>query len=496
MSTEPQNKLARVYTEEDATAIGLPTAASLSLLKNFANEMVGTPFMPTGLGDHPGTLMAVMLRGREMGLKPMESLDAFWLSPQKRLAMYSNWMLVVLRRAKISITFKQCDNQGCVMVGVRPDGDTYEASWTVEDTKRAGIGGVHPKYPRAMNRARATGDLFRALASDYGGGNMYTQEEIQDMEAESGDQKRADQIVHGGNEEFVVGRKEAPKPEPAPVTVDVKAEPAPPTAETKPPVAETKADPVTTEAPKPETVKEPGTPIQSVPQSAPAEKTPAEIRAERYNAKMDGITDLLPNSNPTKVKAMAKAFMLGYFGVATMKSIKVDDALELGFPAMEHSIRSNADAFMSDPSGAGRISKHSSGTLKEALGQLGWSDATIGLANDVTVKWAQTPDAFLRSYCKAVGLNLLQDADANAYLRVALVTREACCLTEIKEEFGVPVVEIVAQIEMNLHKPIEQIDENTLANTIKLGQKALRMDKEKQSGDAQEPEDDELPFGE
>ena len=44
-----------------------------------------------------------------------------------------------------------------------------------------------------------------------GGGNLYTPEEIEGVESDSSDQTRADQMTHGGNEEFTVARK-APEP--------------------------------------------------------------------------------------------------------------------------------------------------------------------------------------------------------------------------------------------------------------------------------------------
>ena len=95
----PDTALAR----NASTELGLPSQEQMAALKEFCGAMVGTPFLPKtftvnrSVDQQAGTLLAVVLTGREMGLLPMFSLRAFWLSPEGRLGMYADSMLAIMR---------------------------------------------------------------------------------------------------------------------------------------------------------------------------------------------------------------------------------------------------------------------------------------------------------------------------------------------------------------------------------------------------------------
>jgi hypothetical protein len=173
-------------------ALGLPSPEEMAALKDFCRDMVGTPFLPRTLVQNrtteqqAGTLLAVILTGKEMGLLPMFSLRAFWLSPDGRLGMYADAMLGVMRSKGVKFKWLQNTNQG-VQVEADRDGETYTAEFTTGDAQNAGLlqKAVWKAYPKDMCRARCVGQIFRALCSDMGGTQMYTREELIDMEPET-----------------------------------------------------------------------------------------------------------------------------------------------------------------------------------------------------------------------------------------------------------------------------------------------------------------------
>ena len=179
------------YADEDYALVGLPSENAMKALKSFCKNLVGTPFLPKSLvkdqnaDQQAGTLLAVCLTGREMGFSPMQSLRVFWLSPDGRLGMYVDGMFALILKSGAELIWERLDNEGAVL-RVKRGKNQYVSEFTVEDAKRAGLWtkdkSVWPKYPRAMCRSRVGGDAFRTLFADLGGSQMYTKEELEDMD--------------------------------------------------------------------------------------------------------------------------------------------------------------------------------------------------------------------------------------------------------------------------------------------------------------------------
>lgn len=241
------------YDASDALQVGLPTPEGLNLLVKFCEQMVGTPFIPKALnaGANPaGNILAVVLTGREEGFGPMEALRSYWISPDGRLAKYADAVMAKMRRAGFKFPVKEFTAQRAYLKAVRPDGDEYESSLTIEEVP----GGLKSKqiwkdWPQRMLKARVVGDVYRFLAADLGG-PTYTAEELQDLEPEPAstmapatedDKARVERIAAAGLQVTVRPKTEPPPeavplpeaptppspPPPVPVTVEVKPE-APP----------------------------------------------------------------------------------------------------------------------------------------------------------------------------------------------------------------------------------------------------------------------------
>ena len=180
--------------------VGLPNEASLKALTAFCTGLIDTPFIPKSLQlkrpldnasdddwaywrqKQAATMLAVCLTGRECGFSPMQALRAYWLSPDGRLGIYADSMQALMLKAGAKMEWDITDER--TILTTKRGSNTYVSTWSVDDTKRAGIGGMHSKYPRAMHKARVLGDTYRTLFSDLGGSQMYAKEEIEAMEPE------------------------------------------------------------------------------------------------------------------------------------------------------------------------------------------------------------------------------------------------------------------------------------------------------------------------
>lgn len=187
--SKPKTPLA---TDEEYALVGLPPEGAIRALKQFClHNLRGTPFLPKSIvkdlneDSIAGTLLAVMLTGREMGFTPMQCLRVFWMSPDGRLGMYADGMMALMLRAGAKFRWVHLENDGAELHTTRKDGNEYVAKFYKQDADAAGLynksGSLYLKYPRRMFRARVIGETYNTLFSDLGGGQMYTQEELQDM---------------------------------------------------------------------------------------------------------------------------------------------------------------------------------------------------------------------------------------------------------------------------------------------------------------------------
>lgn len=230
----------RTYSADDAHELGLPSPEALNLLDSFAKKMQGSIFLPKALAGHPANILGVVLMGRELSFQPMQSLRMFWVSPDGRIAMYADAMMAAMRSKGFKFPEKEFTKDRAYLKTVRPDGEDFEAEFTMEDAKTAGLANKdnYRHYPKQMLRARVIAETYRFLAADLGGSQIYAREEIEDVEDARG----------GGSMEMTAELPVGPSP------VGVKPEPP---AETKPVVTEATPAPTEKKEPPTETTKAP-----------------------------------------------------------------------------------------------------------------------------------------------------------------------------------------------------------------------------------------------
>ena len=477
------------YKEELASKVGLPSQYSMNLIKATCREMVDSGFAPACFKSNPSALFMAVMRGKELDLGPMESiLETFWASPQGRLGMMSTKMGEIMRKRNVQTEFLKDTDEECVVLLTPPNGHPpYTSTFHIDEARRAGL--VKPdsnwvKWPRNMLRARAISNGWRAIGGTFGASaNIYSQEEIQDMEAsepsapaatpestevKAGARPKAAKDVTVEAKAEVVADKVVP--------IDTKTSAAPPDTAPKPAVERTvskteylvyiggkattfhttdlteamtkgQADrderKVVTEVERVATFSD-GTvdrkmvarfdPEQVVEQTtaAPAEAALAEgtvkstvtpEEREALKARVLTVQATIPAKDDEARKKVLTAFACGYFGVnRPMEWPKNVPDREAMLNALELSLQrqTDRDFVVSSPKKAGEQAKIRGAVVTDPVYvSLKWSPETIAAAKPFRELFSFQTDQDFLDYA-GMFLNC-DEPDAYAYMRMAVV---------------------------------------------------------------------------
>jgi hypothetical protein len=216
--------------------------------QELAEYIANTDFVPKSLRGNPPAILAAVLYGHEVGLDPMTSLSLISVIDGKP-TLAAEAMRGLILAAGHELWVEESTTTRATVAGRRREGrTTSKVTWTIDDAKRARIGGKPnwQAYPRQMLVARATAELARNLFADVIRGLPATEElegETVVVEAE----------VEPDAKPKTTRRRRAratpaatPEPEPEPAAAEP-AEPEPEPAEPEPtPAGEpAKPDPIT-----------------------------------------------------------------------------------------------------------------------------------------------------------------------------------------------------------------------------------------------------------
>jgi len=159
------------------------------MLDEIANtEKLCTALMKTKHYEKMGRegIFAIVQKASSLGIKPVEALNGGLYYVQGKVELSAIMMAKLIRQQKHSITKDKASNDTvCILHGKRADnGDTWKASFSIVDAKRAGIyneKGPWGKYPDVMCYNRALSKLARQLFPDVIG-NCYVEGEISDAQ--------------------------------------------------------------------------------------------------------------------------------------------------------------------------------------------------------------------------------------------------------------------------------------------------------------------------
>lgn len=158
------------------------TLASSDDAWRLAQRLAGTEFVPAALRNRPEAVLACVLTGDELGIRPMQALAKIHVIEGRPAISAELMRAVVLARGHEF--WIQDQSSRSVTVGARRADSQRETlvTWTMDDAKRAGLEQRQTwrKFPAAMLLARATSQLCRAVFPDVLAGLTYTVEELQD----------------------------------------------------------------------------------------------------------------------------------------------------------------------------------------------------------------------------------------------------------------------------------------------------------------------------
>jgi hypothetical protein len=176
--------------EELNLAVVPPThVADLPALMQLATQLVPTGFLP----DHiktPGQAVAIILSGRELGIGPMLALRSIYMIKGK-IELSADLQLSLFKRDGGQAEFTELNESKATLKLKHPNGDPHIESFSMEDAKRAMLGGDNwKKYPKAMLRSRVITAGLKSIGFEpkmsgcYAPGEIGGPETILDIEPE------------------------------------------------------------------------------------------------------------------------------------------------------------------------------------------------------------------------------------------------------------------------------------------------------------------------
>lgn len=156
---------------------------ALTQINAMADRLGKSGALPASIrnGDQ---LAMVMLAGYEAGMRPMESINAFYIV-NGRLTMWGDALIRQLKRAGYSLTWPVTTDKEATCEITAPNGDKHKETFTFADAEKAGLiakGGPWKTYPKDMLRWKAIGRGVRFFCPEVMGGTQYLKEEADDFE--------------------------------------------------------------------------------------------------------------------------------------------------------------------------------------------------------------------------------------------------------------------------------------------------------------------------
>lgn len=143
--------------------------------------LASTSFVPKEFRGKPEECSAAILYGDEVGMSPMQSLQAIYVV-SGRVGMYAEAMVAIVQAAGHQVETVSKSDAKVTVRGRRRGAETWvEETWTTERARRAGYT-TNKKYetdPQAMLYARAVSVICRQIAADALAGIAYSVEELE-----------------------------------------------------------------------------------------------------------------------------------------------------------------------------------------------------------------------------------------------------------------------------------------------------------------------------
>lgn len=181
----------------DITNALIPKEA-IDQLDYFTEKFRESGALPSSI-ENPAQLAMVLTAGVELGFKPVESLNSFYIVAGK-VTIYGSSVGALLRQHGYSLEWPEVTNEGVKLVIHPPEGDKRPAhpeTYTMEDAKRAGLTGRTnwQKYPSDMMRHKAVSRAVNFYCPEVLKGMPIKEAIYDDVELEGRVVKQADARV-------------------------------------------------------------------------------------------------------------------------------------------------------------------------------------------------------------------------------------------------------------------------------------------------------------
>lgn len=508
------------FTAEDAHEVRLPSPSAVNYMVSVANLLLDstliTPDMGKTVEQVKSNAIAKMLVGLDFEMSPMESLQEIDIVRNRVFMRYPR-LMAALDKKGLKPRWVERTNEKCSLAVTRPGREEEVYEYTIEDAKMAGLVSSGSQYvlrPRVMLSARAISEAYRMTG---GKSNVYTPEEKQEI-TENDLRENGQPAANGAESEnrFTVGRKPAPD---AGSNAEFAAAGKAAAVETKPVVVETAA--VKEEAAKPEPETKPvqteavatesrtkvcgcsagscmiledgkiphgrfcregrtlGMPAQTAEPAAEPVTEPANVAEDpdaAYRKKvfdaLQALTDLYPKAAPKTVMAQYNKFFRSVLGVTG--KLPGDPAVYEGLiPAVRATVVSDPDAFWKDPAGAGRVEAEDRKFIAEKLGEWKWNTGLMPLVLKVKYFFGILGVDVCEYIEKTQELTKVAPAAAEAFLRMATVSREVYRVIPLAKWSTLSYDELLKHMEEKMEKPVEQFTEKQFIGLVEIGEKSM-----------------------
>ena len=181
------------HTNPMSIPTGPPKGDEWVAMKQQASMIAKSGMAPENLQDDPVKILTIALKGREIGVPPMQALSHINIVKGKP-TISAELMAALAQRAGHKIRVLESTGTKCTVQGVRLDDPDapQQVTFTLQEAKEAGITNnpTWKKYPAAMLRARAISALCRFAFADVLMGASYTPEELGGTEPEARHEQR------------------------------------------------------------------------------------------------------------------------------------------------------------------------------------------------------------------------------------------------------------------------------------------------------------------
>jgi len=177
-----------------------------------AQVLVKSGMLPSEVKT-PEAAVAIMLKGRELDIPPMQAFSSIYVVKGKP-TISAQLIGALIFRAGHGYHVDKLDDAGCVITFNRKGATPYQHTFSIENAKAAGLAGAETwkKYTKAMLFSRCMSAGARIAFPDIIAG-MYTTEELADPESVTVDEASGE-VVYDADYSVVEDKSEPPTQEP------------------------------------------------------------------------------------------------------------------------------------------------------------------------------------------------------------------------------------------------------------------------------------------